>query len=117
MTGNRLSENDGRGGFTDVSVRAGTRVGYWGWASCFADFDNDGNLDIFHVNGFSSGGVEDSEFWADPSRLFMSNRDGTFAERSSERVTTLFPRTRRKRTLDSAGRKPWIYPLDGRTGI
>ena len=53
VTGNRLYENDGRGGFTDVSVPAGTRKGYWGWGSCFADFDNDGNLDIFHVNGWN----------------------------------------------------------------
>jgi len=28
ITGNRRYENDGLGGFTDVSVRAGTRVGY-----------------------------------------------------------------------------------------
>ncbi len=84
ITGNRLYENDGRGGFTDVSVRAGTRVGYWGWGSCFADFDNDGNLDLFHVNGWNSVMLDASEFRADPSRLFMSNGDGTFVERSSE---------------------------------
>ena len=84
ITGNRLYANDGQGGFTDVSARTGTRVGYWGWGSCFADFDNDGNLDLFHVNGWNGDGPEDSEFLSDPSRLFMSNGDGTFVERASE---------------------------------
>ena len=84
LSGNRLYENDGQGGYTDVSIRAGVRVGYWGWGSCFADFDNDGNLDLFHVNGFNSVESDASEFWADPSRLFMSNGDGTFVERSSD---------------------------------
>ena len=83
LSGNRLYENDGQGGYTDVSIRAGVRVGYWGWGSCFADFDNDGNLDLFHVNGWNLVGSA-SEFWADPSRLFMSNGDGTFVERSSD---------------------------------
>jgi hypothetical protein len=85
ISGNRLYQNDGSGRFTDVSASAGVREGYWGWASCFADFDNDGNLDLFHVNGMYVGDrSEFREFWSDPSRLFMSNGDGTFTERSSE---------------------------------
>ncbi len=85
VSGNRLYQNDGRGQFTDVSDVAGVREGYWGWASCFADFDNDGNLDVFHVNGMQAdANTVFGEFWADPSRLFMSNGDGTFTERSSD---------------------------------
>lgn len=85
VTGNRLYQNDGRGRFTDVSQSARVREGYWGWASCFADFDNDGHLDLFHVNGMYVGDrPEFREFWSDPSRLFMSNGDGTFSERSLE---------------------------------
>ena len=83
--GSRLYQNDGGGGLTDIRGAAGVREGYWGWASCFADFDNDGNLDLFHVNGMQANNSSIfSEFWADPSRLFMSNGDGTFTERSSE---------------------------------
>ena len=87
VSGNRLYNNDGKGKFTDVTDRAGVREGYWGWGSCFADFDNDGNLDIFHVNGFGDENATHwkdhvSEFLNDPSRLFMSNGDGTFAEKS-----------------------------------
>jgi hypothetical protein len=75
--GNRLYQNDGSGTFTDMSASAGVRSGDWGWGSCFADFDNDGWLDLFHVNGW-----DEPEFLTDPSRLFMSNGDGTFTEAS-----------------------------------
>ena len=83
--GNRLYRNKGDGTFEDVTVAAGVDHGFWGWGSCFADFDNDGNLDIFHVNGF--GFDEDdlaAEFFEDPSRLFMSNGNGTFTEKAVE---------------------------------
>ncbi len=78
ITGNRLYRNDGSGTFTDVSASAGVRNGFWGWGSCFADFDNDGWLDLFHVNGWRN----QAEFVADPSVLFMSNGNGTFTEAS-----------------------------------
>ena len=79
--GNRLYENRGDGYFTDKTDEAGVRQGYWGWGACFADFDNDTHLDIFHVNGFRDQG---ERFENDPSRLFMSNGDKTFSERSVE---------------------------------
>jgi hypothetical protein len=77
--GNRLYENQGQGYFIDVSESAGVREGHWGWGSCFSDFDNDGNQDIFHVNGFSG---QSNFFLTDPSVLFMSNGDGTFSEKA-----------------------------------
>lgn len=84
ITGNRLYRNRGDGTFEDATDGAGVRVGYWGWGSCFADFNNDGYLDIFHVNGFDLPGLLQAtlEFMDDPSRLFLSNGDGTFTERS-----------------------------------
>lgn len=81
-TGNRLYRNRGDGSFEDVTEEAGVRNGYWGWGACFADFDNDGNLDIFHVNGFDPSPNDESP--GDPSRLFRSNGDGTFTEMSAE---------------------------------
>ena len=81
-TGNRLYRNmDGRGTFEDVTDEAGVREGDWGWGSCFADFDNDGHVDLFHTNGFQE---PRPQFHDDPSRLFMSNGDGTFTERAAE---------------------------------
>jgi len=81
-TGNRLYRNRGDGIFDDVTDEAGVRIGYWGWGSCFADFDLDGHLDLFHVNGW--GADLAGAFFEDPSRLFVANGDGTFSERSAE---------------------------------
>ena len=78
VSGNRLYRNTGDGTFEDATDEAGVRQGYWGWGACFADFDNDGNLDIFHENGFSIDQAAD--FHTDPARLFLSNGDGTFTE-------------------------------------
>jgi hypothetical protein len=77
-TGNRLYRNRGDGSFEDATEAAGVRDGNWGWGSCFADFDNDGFLDIFHVNGWDL----DPMFVDQPVRLFVSNRDGTFREQA-----------------------------------
>lgn len=75
-SGNRLYRNRGDGSFEDATDEAGVRDGSWGWGSCFADFDNDGFLDLFHVNGWDL----DARFEGQAARLFMSNRDGTFTE-------------------------------------
>lgn len=80
-TGNRLYRNDGTGAFEDATDEAGVREGDWGWGACFADFDNDGHVDLFHTNGYpdEAGG----KFEADPSRLFMADGHGAFNERAA----------------------------------
>jgi hypothetical protein len=80
LSGNRLYRNEGNGVFTDQTETAGVRKGYWGWASCAADFNNDGFLDIFHVNGMDEPNT--NAYLEDPSRLFINNADGTFTEYS-----------------------------------
>lgn len=65
--GNRLYQNDGFGNFEDVTESAGLRETGDGWASCFADFDNDGNLDLFIAQ---EGG----------SKLHISNGNGRFSD-------------------------------------
>jgi len=80
--GNRLYRNNGDGTFEDVTVAAGVDHGFWGWGSCMYDFDNDGNLDIAHVNGFFDQADITEQFPNDPSRLFISNGNGTFTERA-----------------------------------
>ncbi|MFZ5755746.1 MAG: FG-GAP-like repeat-containing protein [Pseudomonadota bacterium] len=102
VTGNRLYRNVSSGGnilFQNVTEDAGVADGLWGWAACFADFNNDGWLDIFHENGFgyippdliTQPGATDlisatqfnsllnvitnatQEFSSTPARLFMNN--------------------------------------------
>ena len=49
-----LFHNDGDASFTDVSYKAGvaqTTIPFVGWGDGFIDYDNDGWLDLFMVNG------------------------------------------------------------------
>ena len=55
---NMLWHNNGDGTFTDLSKETGTCDTLWGWAAKFADFDNDGWLDLFAVNGLRSAGKD-----------------------------------------------------------
>ncbi|MFQ6008113.1 MAG: CRTAC1 family protein [Candidatus Zixiibacteriota bacterium] len=61
--GNVLYENLGDGTFVDVAVETGCWHGGWAWGCKFLDFDNDGDLDIYNVNGFVTAGEED--WWFD----------------------------------------------------
>ena len=87
-SGNRLYRNDGKGKFEDITDRAAVREGYWGWAACMADFNNDGWLDIFHTNGMTSKEVANevlfAQFIHDPSLLYINNGDGTFVEQATQ---------------------------------
>jgi len=80
FTGNRLYSNDGSGNFNNLAVSLGVADGGWGWGSCFADFNNDGRLDIFHVNGWGQNSVDFAQYQNDFSRMFIQNVDGTFSE-------------------------------------
>jgi len=85
VSGNRLYNNNGSGVFEDVTVDAGVEHGFWGWGSCFADLNNDTYPDLVHVNGFGFPGQNIAdEFLEDPTRVFISNGDGTFTERAQE---------------------------------
>jgi len=57
--GSTLYRNDGNGHFTDVSEAAGVRDAQWGWSAEFLDYDDAGRLDLYSVNGFISGPLQD----------------------------------------------------------
>ena len=83
--GNRLFVNNGDRTFTDMTDAANVRNGDWGWAASFADFDNDGDLDLTHTNGIDwpapfFSDTFHGDFVADPNRMFLNNGDGTFTE-------------------------------------
>jgi len=80
--GNRLYNNRD-GAFADVTDQAGVATGGWGWGACFIDFENDGDLDIYHTNGWPLTNVA-NDFEFDASRAFVSDGAGGFAERSVE---------------------------------
>jgi hypothetical protein len=56
--GNFLWKNNGDLTFTDVARETGTHDTGWGWAGKFFDYDNDGWLDLYVVNGWVSAGEE-----------------------------------------------------------
>ena len=80
--GNRLYRNDD-GVFADVTDEAGVGRGGWGWGSCFIDVENDGDLDIYHTNGWPLE-EEDANYRIDESKLFVSEGDGSFVNRAAE---------------------------------
>ncbi len=56
--GNFLWHNNGNMTFSDVARETGTYNTGWGWAAKFLDYDNDGWLDLYVVNGWVSGDSE-----------------------------------------------------------
>jgi enediyne biosynthesis protein E4 len=49
---NMLHKNNGDGTFSEVGQLAGISNTDWSWAALFADYDNDGNKDLFVTNGY-----------------------------------------------------------------
>lgn len=79
-----LFRNDGGMNFTDVSYPCGiarSTTQYVGWGDAFFDFDNDGWLDFFMVNGHVYPQVDSADIgtkYHEPKLLFLNQRDGTF---------------------------------------
>lgn len=86
--GNRLYINRGDGTFANTSTGSGISHGHWGWGACAADFNNDGQVDLYHVNGFMEDEIKihpriDGQFSSKPSRLFINQGDATFLEEAA----------------------------------
>lgn len=81
-TGNRLYRNEG-GVFVDQTESSGVRNGGWGWAACMFDFENDGDLDIYHTNGWSADEAY-GDFHLDSSRAFVSVGAGRFENHADQ---------------------------------
>jgi len=79
-----LYRNDGAMNFSDTSIASGIArgtQGYVGWGDAFVDFDNDGWLDFFLVNGHVYPQVDTlhrSTGYREPKSLFLNQHDGTF---------------------------------------
>ncbi|NOY95086.1 MAG: CRTAC1 family protein [Chlorobi bacterium] len=77
-----LYKNEGGGVFSEMSYNAGIAVAcgqFVGWASSFLDYDNDGDLDLFKVNG------ELKHLYGQEDQLFENNGEGKFIDVSIER--------------------------------
>ncbi|MBK8167725.1 MAG: VCBS repeat-containing protein [bacterium] len=70
---NRLLRNDGGGNFMDVTAGPLADTG-GGYGACWGDYDNDGDLDLYVVNGCNSG------FSCVANRLLRNDGGGTFSD-------------------------------------
>jgi hypothetical protein len=73
---NVLYRNNGDSTFSDVTNIAGVGDASWSWNAIFADVNNDGNADIYVVNGRDPAG--------EPNKLYINNGDSTFSDVSKE---------------------------------
>ena len=77
----RLYENLGNGIFSDRSYPSGIAMPagqFVGWSSSFIDYNNDGKVDIFKVNGALK------HLYGQEDQLFENLGDGTFKDVSTE---------------------------------
>ena len=56
--GNFMWHNNGNMTFSDVGRETGTHDTGWGWGAKFFDYDNDGWLDLYVMNGWVSAGKD-----------------------------------------------------------
>ncbi len=74
-----LLRNNGDGTFTDVTIPSGLLFYHPTQAAVWADFNNDGWLDVF-IGAENSGGMD---LGGDhPCMLYINNHDGTFSDAS-----------------------------------
>ncbi|MFQ5745135.1 MAG: CRTAC1 family protein [Acidobacteriota bacterium] len=78
--------NVGDGLFTDQTASAGlSKITYFylGWATRFADFDNDGDQDLFAANGHIYPGVDGSDLktsYRQRNQVYWNQGDGSLEE-------------------------------------
>ncbi len=81
---NNIWRNNGDESFSDVTVQAGlaeVALLYSGFGTRMADFDNDGDLDIFVLNGHPLDNIHlfrDRVTWDEPPFLFENDGRGKF---------------------------------------
>ncbi len=63
--------------FVNVGKKTGTHDGGWGWGAKFADFNNDGLLDILEANGFVTGPDPSNTYWYDLQEMVTQLKNAT----------------------------------------
>ncbi len=77
---NMLQLNNGNGTFSDVAMLGGVAATDWSWSALIADFDLDGNKDVFVANGLTKD-VTSQDYIA-----FLANDQTVLAATRGQRV-------------------------------
>lgn len=107
---NSLLRNNGDGTFTDVTKQSGLLSFHPTQTATWADFNNDGWLDVFIGNESEDGDVN-------PSELYINNKDGTFTEMAAGAgcAVNLFVKGVTSADYDNDGRTDiFISTMNGR---
>jgi len=98
-TPNQLYRNNGDGTFTEIAAQAGLNDRHWSMAAGAADYDGDGDIDLFLLN-------------YGPNVFFRNKGDGTF-EDVTDALGLRGPKTLNGFTKWSVGVAFWDYNSDG----
>ncbi len=82
MSYSALYRNEGQGLFADMTYQAGIASSsgqFVGWSAAFLDYDNDGDVDIFQVNG------DLHHLYGQEDQLFENLGDGNFSDVALDR--------------------------------
>lgn len=85
---NTLQLNNGNGTFSEIAQVAGIGKTDWSWAPLFADFDNDGNKDLFVTNGIAKD-VTDNDF-----KISLDKKNAAGEKMTFEEVMNMMPGTK-----------------------
>ena len=103
---NCLQRNNGNGiSFSDVGLMSGVSATDWSWSPLFADFDNDGNKDLFISNGIVKRPL-DLDFI-----MFMSNAENLKAINSKEKYEDLVEK------MPGGELHPFVFKGDGNSNF
>lgn len=69
-------ECPGGRGFRNIAMASGTMDGGWGWGAKFADFNNDGLLDLYAANGFVTGDLNQN-YWYQIQEMVTQTKNQT----------------------------------------
>jgi hypothetical protein len=102
-----LYHNDGGAHFTDVTAAAGINTGnLFGSSASWADYDDDGKVDLYVTNYAQCGYPSTSDFNYQPDELYHNNGDGTFTDVTS--LLGVSPTTGLGSTLGAGFEAAWF---------
>jgi hypothetical protein len=94
---NVLHLNNGNGTFSEIGQYSGVDKTDWSWAALFADFDNDGQRDLFVSNGYKLD-YRNKDFLHDVEEV-LAEHDAHGEELPPEQMYAMIPQTPLKNYL------------------